>query len=498
MKQINKSILLISAMLLCAVFMLAGCAQSGLNYAPDPHNKWYNITPGNEYSALTENPFLLTSENPVSHFSLDVNTASYTNIRKYINDSIQIVPNMVLIEEMINYFSYDYPEPQDGKPVSMTTSMYPCPWNDNAKLMTIGLKSEEVETQDVDNNLVFLIDVSGSMYSEDKIGYIKESFKMMVDGLNEHDTVSIVTYASGDKVVLDGTSGDNKQTLKNVIDNLTAGGSTAGSAGIETAYQIANKHFKPEGNNRVILATDGDFNVGIQDTDELENFIKTKSNEGIYLTVLGYGIGNLRFTVMETLANNGDGNFFYIDSLAESQRIFTEGLSGLLITVAKDVKAQVEFNPETVHSYRLLGYENKLLSQDEWDDDYADAGEINSGFTLTAAYEVILAEDAAMADGEVYATASVKYKLPDADTNLQSQTISEEIDINCYTEQLNDDQKFISAVIEAALIMRNSEYKNNANIDAVIERLQTVTNLSLDEKKSEFLELMLLYKEQIK
>ena len=484
-------ILILSA---TALFLVACKSKSSGDYYPDG-GFYYGVDTGaggNEYKEIDENPVTLVSAYPISRFSMDCNTAAYSNIRRAITDGRQIVKNQVRIEEMINYFHYDYDEPDEGKPLSCSGWISPCPWNTEANLLTVGLKAKEVEFGVVQNNLVFLLDVSGSMGSADKIELMQAAFCILSENLKDEDTVSIVTYAGASKTLLDGEKGADRLKIQRAIEDLTAGGSTAGAQGIQKAYELAEKHFIPGGNNRVILATDGDFNVGISSETELKNFISEKRGMGVSLSILGFGYGNLKDNKMQTLAAaGGDSNYFYIDSLLEARRVLADEIGGTLITVAKDVKAQVEFNPAHVYSYRLLGYENKLLSQAEWEDETKDAGDIGSGHCVTAVYEIVLNEDplAVSSMGGNYLQISVKYN--DPETNAPQAALIKYLDgTDVKLIMPNDDVEFISCVVEAALVMRDSIHKGAASLASVISRLQGIAGLSADPYKSEFLALM--------
>ena len=361
------------------------------------------------YTEIVENAFVSTAQNPNSYFSIDANTASYPNLRSLIKNARYIPKDAVRIEEMLNYFTYDYETPTDGSVLSLTSSVFDTPYNSETKLMTIGLATEQVELSGVKNNLVFLIDVSGSMNSEDKLPLVQQAFMLLVESLNPEDRVSIVTYASRDAVVLSGAYGYEKQKIVGSIEDLSAGGSTAGSKGIQTAYELAERYFIEGGNNRVILATDGDFNVGISTTRGLENFISEKRQSGVYFSVFGFGRGNLQSEKMESMALKGNGAYSYIDSVKEARRALVEGIGGSIVTVAKDVKAGITFNPEYVESYRLIGYENKLLTEDQFNDENTDAGELGSGHTVTVVYEIVMT-DKELVEGESIADVKVKYK----------------------------------------------------------------------------------------
>ncbi|MCU0450235.1 MAG: von Willebrand factor type A domain-containing protein [Bernardetiaceae bacterium] len=344
---------------------------------------------GEGYTKLGENPFQSTKREPLSTFSIDVDAASYANLRRMINNGQQPPTDAVRIEEMINYFGYDYPQPTDGHPFSITTEAAPCPWNPQNQLVLIGLQGKKIATENLPpNNLVFLIDVSGSMSDEHKLPLLKSAFKLLVKQLREQDRVAIVVYAGAAGVVLPSTAGSEKTTILTALDRLEAGGSTAGGQGIELAYRLAADHFLPNGNNRIILATDGDFNVGPSNRDQLEDLIVAKRETGIYITCLGFGMGNLQDGNLETLANKGNGNYAYIDNLQEANKVFVKEMGGTLLTIAKDVKIQVEFNPAQVRAYRLIGYENRLLNEEDFKNDKKDAGELGAGHSVTALYEV--------------------------------------------------------------------------------------------------------------
>ncbi|MGN0593700.1 MAG: VWA domain-containing protein, partial [Hominimerdicola sp.] len=353
-----------------------------------------------EYAQVEKNDYKLVSEYPLSTFSTDVDTASYTNVRRMINDGEEINTDAVRVEEFINYFKYDYPQP-DSEAVGITTDLTDCPWNSEAKLMLVGMQAKAVETKDIPMNLVFLIDVSGSMMDDNKLPLVQQAFSMLAENLGEEDRISIVTYAGEEKVVLEGASGSNPSKIIDAINQLEAGGSTAGEAGINKAYELAEANFIEGGNNRVILATDGDLNVGVSSTEELTALVEEKRETGIALSVLGFGSGNLKDDRLEALADNGNGNYSYIDSLEEAERVLVTEMSGTLFTVAKDAKIQVEFNPANVYSYKLIGYENRALADEDFNDDTKDAGDIGAGQQVTALYEIILADGTNMTDSDI-------------------------------------------------------------------------------------------------
>lgn len=342
-----------------------------------------------EYNHYEQNEYLSVAEHPLSTFSTDVDTASYTNVRRMIENVQTIDPDAVRTEEFVNYFKYDYPQPDGDDKLAISTELSDCPWNPDAKLMQIGLQAKDVEVKNIDSNIVFLIDVSGSMNDENKLPLVVQAFSMLAENLGENDRISIVTYAGSDSIALEGESGANYQKINSVLSGLTAGGSTAGAAGINTAYELAEKYFIEGGNNRVILATDGDLNVGLSSESELKNLIESKRDKGVFLSVLGFGMGNYKDNKLEALADNGNGNYAYIDDLDEARRVLVTEMNGTMFTVAKDAKIQVEFNPANVSSYKLVGYENRLMADEDFEDDTKDAGDVGAGQQVTALYEII-------------------------------------------------------------------------------------------------------------
>ena len=455
-----------------------------------------------EYSAITENSFQSVTANPLSTFSADVDTASYSNLRRIIRDGGSIPQDAVRIEEMINYFHYNYPEPQAGEPFSVTTEIAECPWNPDTKLMMVGMKAKDIDMQErKPMNLVFLIDVSGSMYSADKLPLVQKAFCMLTEELNENDRVSIVTYAGADRVELEGAAGNEGIRIREAIEMLEAGGSTAGAAGINTAYDIAQKYFIEGGNNRIILATDGDLNVGISSEAELKKLVEKQRKKGVFLSVLGFGTGNIKDNKMETLADNGNGNYAYIDSEAEAKRVLVEEMGGTLETVAKDVKFQVEFNPAYIKGYRLIGYENRMLAAEDFADDTKDAGEIGAGHTVTALYEIadlnstmeFATSDLKYSEGAAsgtengeYCTVSVRYKEPDGD---ESTLLTYPVAESAYRQVMSDNMRFASAVAAFGLVLRDSEYKGTATKDTVLGMV-TENDTANDQYKQEFVELV--------
>lgn len=458
-----------------------------------------------EYNSIRENGYQSVANAPLSTFSADVDTASYSNLRRMIENgySIEDIPEgAVRIEEMLNYFSYDYNLPDGDEPFGVTTVMGDCPWNKDALLLQIGLKTEEIDFSEApDSNLVFLLDVSGSMYSDDKLPLLQKSFAMLAEELTEKDRVSIVTYAGSDEVVLEGARGDDKATIINALEGLEAGGSTNGADGIITAYRIAEKYFIEDGNNRVILATDGDLNVGVTSESELDKLITQKKESGVFLSVLGFGTGNIKDNKMETLADRGNGNYAYIDSLGEAKKVLVEQMGATLVTVAKDVKFQVEFNPAYVKGYRLLGYENRMLATEDFDDDKKDAGEIGAGHMVTVLYEIIPVDseqeipqtdlkyqeqDSTGVENGEWMNLNIRYKDPQSDS---SELCTYPITVAAYAQQPAEDFYFAAAVAEFGLIVRDSEYKKDASFENVRELLGRVDTES-DEYKDEFVYLV--------
>ncbi|MBL4753182.1 MAG: von Willebrand factor type A domain-containing protein [Flavobacteriales bacterium] len=436
------------------------------------------------YEGIVENEFKDAFKIPLSTFSIDVDAASYSNVRRYINDHQKPPANAVKVEEMINYFQYDYPQPPEegAHPFSINTEIGVCPWNKAHHLVQIGLQGRKVHKEDLPNsNLVFLIDVSGSMNSSDKLELLKNAFKLLVREVRENDMVSIVVYAGAAGVVLEPTSGANKDRILDALMNLQSGGSTAGGEGIELAYKMAEENLMKNGNNRVILATDGDFNVGLSDDDGLVKLIEEKRKSGIFLTVLGFGRGNYQDAKMEKLADNGNGNHAYIDGLMEAQKVFVNEMGATLLTIAKDVKIQVEFNPAEVKAYRLVGYENRLLANRDFANDAKDAGEMGAGHSVTALYEIILADGSKdgiplkyqkttpIQPGEYkdeMMTVKLRYKEPNGS---KSKLITHVIKGGDYDQPSNEFQ-FASSVAEFAMLLRGSKFKGTANYESILER----------------------------
>ncbi len=449
----------------------------------------YNDLNDEAYGKFKENRFMAAVEEPLSTFSLDVDAASYGTIRRMINLGQKPEKDAVRIEEMINYFSYNYAQPTNEHPVSITTEATECPWNAKHKLVRIGIKAKEIASENLPtSNFVFLLDVSGSMQGANRLDLVKASMKLLVNNLRDKDRVSIVVYAGAAGVVLPSTSGSDKQKILEAIENLSAGGSTAGGEGIQLAYKIAEKNFVKDGNNRIVLCTDGDFNVGVSSNDELENLIESKRKSGVYLTVLGYGMGNYKDDKLQTLAQKGNGNHAYIDNIQEANKMLVNEFGGTMFTVAKDVKLQIEFNPAYVNAYRLIGYESRLLNKEDFNDDTKDAGELGSGHTVTALYEIIPVGventfggvdklkyqktknyeptlNKSDFTGEML-TVKLRYKKPDADNSVKLEV---PVLASSITKTPSADFNFVMAVSMFGQLLHESDFKGTATYDKVIE-----------------------------
>lgn len=457
------------------------------------------------YAETVENSYYLATQEPLSTFSIDVDRASYTNHRRFIEAGSLPPKYAVRAEEFINYFDYDYAQPRGNVPFSILPEVTTCPWNPKHKLVRIALKGREVSTSQVPpSNIVFLLDVSGSMQDADKLPLLKQALTMLTEKLREQDKVSIVVYAGAAGMVLPPTSGSNKRAILAALDQLSAGGSTAGGAGIELAYATAKQHFIKEGNNRVILATDGDFNVGTSDEAGLERLIVKKREEGVFLSVLGFGQGNLQDSKMELLADKGNGNYNYIDSDREAQKVLVSEFGGTLYTIAKDVKIQVEFNPAKVESYRLVGYENRKLRNEDFANDRIDAGELGAGHTVTAFYEIIPAEGestsnsqdlkyqqrvlSTAAAGKELLTVKLRYKDPDGSVSKLLEQVL--LDDGRNIAQTSDDFRWAVAVAEYALILRESEYKGLASFEQVLALARSAVGADREGYRREFIGLV--------
>lgn len=461
------------------------------------------------YDKITENRFLKATDNPLSTFSIDVDGAAYSNIRRFINNSQLPPAGAIRIEEMVNYFKYEYPQPVKDEPFSINTEISDAPWNKNHKLVLIGLQGKKIPTENLPaSNLVFLIDVSGSMYGPERLPLVKSSMKMLVDQLRQQDRISMVVYAGAAGLVLPPTSGSEKIKIKEAIDRLEAGGSTAGGAGIKLAYRVAKENFMKNGNNRVILCTDGDFNVGESSDDAMERLIEEERKSGVFLTVLGYGMGNYQDAKMQKLANKGNGNHAYIDNITEAKKVLVNEFGGTLFTIAKDVKLQVEFNPAKVQGYRLIGYENRMLAKEDFNDDKKDAGELGSGHTVTALYEVIpvgvKSEFLQKVDPLKYQkdvqplsksthndeimTVKFRYKAPDEDV---SKLIEHPVkDNQVAIGKTSDNFRFAAAVAQFGLVLRNSEFKSASSFDNVVSLARKAKGTDEEGYRAEFIRLV--------
>ncbi len=468
---------------------------------PDMIYKDFNTE---SYSTIHENGFKKVSMNPLSTFSVDVDAASYSNIRRFINMGQLPPTDAVRIEEMINYFSYEYKQPKKDKPFSINTELSQCPWNKNNYLLLVGLQGKKIPTDKLPaSNLIFLIDVSGSMQAQNKLSLLKSSFKLLVEQLRPQDRVAIVVYAGNSGLVLPSTSGSEKQKIMSAIDKLEAGGSTAGGEGLKLAYSVAEENFAENGNNRIILATDGDFNIGPSSNAEMERLIEKEREKGIAISVLGFGMGNYKDDKMEIIADKGNGNYNYIDNLQEAKKVLVSEFGGTLFTIAKDVKFQLEFNPATVKEYRLIGYENRLLNEEDFDNDKKDAGEIGSGHTVTALYEIVpadskdfnnnlkyqkteLSENAKKSNDLI--TLKLRYKAPDG---FKSKLIEQTVKNNPIAlNKTSNNFRFAAAVTEFGMVLRNSEFKGTSSFKQVIELAENAKGDDKDGYRSEFIRLV--------
>jgi Ca-activated chloride channel family protein len=486
-----------------------GAAHYSYEIAPAPiqqdmyQQPQYNTE---EYDAIQENIFQDALRNPLSTFSIDVDAASYSNMRRFINNGQRPPKDAVRIEEMVNYFDYDYSQPTNDHPFNIITEISSAPWNEKHKLVHIGLQGKKIPTENLPpSNLVFLIDVSGSMSDDNKLPLLKSSFKMLVNELREQDHVAIVVYAGAAGLVLEPTSGSDKKKIMEALDNLQAGGSTAGGAGIKLAYAVAKEHFKTGGNNRVILATDGDFNVGESSNGGMERLIEEKRKDGVFLTVLGFGMGNYKDSKMEILSDKGNGNYAYIDNITEAQKVLVNEFGGTLFTIAKDVKLQIEFNPTKVKAYRLIGYENRMLKSEDFNNDKKDAGELGSGHTVTALYEIIpvgvdseflkidelkyqtTKVDPAASNTKELMTVKFRYKKPDED--VSKLIVHPLIDTQVPLSKTSDDFRWSASVAAFGMLLRESEYVKNFSYDQVVQLAQGAKGEDQEGYRIEFINM---------
>ncbi len=474
-----------------------------LSFNEAPANKYYA---SEEPAPFVENRFISPFDEPLSTFSIDVDNASYTHFRRHINNGYKPLPDAVRIEEFINYFSYSYDQPTEKDPVKITAETGECPWNKEHRLVRIGIKAKEIDQDQLPpSNFVFLIDVSGSMEGPDRLGLVKSSLNLLVNNMRREDRIAIVVYAGRAGLVLPSTSGKEKQKIKEALNRLSAGGSTAGGAGIQLAYEIALENFKKRGNNRIILCTDGDFNVGVSSEKGLEQLIEEKRKSGVFLSILGYGMGNYKDRKMQVLAEKGNGNAYYIDNLQEANKVLVTESSGTLYTIAKDVKLQLEFNPARVQAYRLVGYESRMLNKEDFNDDTKDAGEMGAGHAVTALYEVVpvgvksdyvpnvdkLKYQSVRNDAAVFfntpelLTVKLRYKQPNGDKSVKI----EHPLIDSERNSTSADMRFASAVAMFAQLLRDSKYKGDATYAQVINLAKSAYGQDTDGYRREFVRL---------
>ncbi len=496
----EKNMPLQSIELLSGSFTAGNFTTARPDILPIPHNT-------EEYNKIEDNVFLSPRNNPLSTFSIDVDAASYANVRRFLNSGQLPYEDAVRIEEMINYFNYDYEDPNGGHPFSVNTEVSQAPWNPKHKLVHIGLQGKKLDYEDIQpSNLVFLVDVSGSMKSPNKLALLKSAFKLLVKNLNDEDRIAIVAYAGAAGLVLPSTSAKEKSKILAALDKLEAGGSTAGGAGINLAYKVAKENLMENGNNRVILATDGDFNVGVSSTSELVRTIEERRNDGIYLTICGFGMGNYKDGRMESISNAGNGNYFYIDNIMEANKVFVKEMRATLFTIAKDVKIQIEFNPAKVQAYRLVGYENRMLKSEDFNDDKKDAGELGAGHTVTALYEIIpvgiksefikSVDELKYQQGEVtdqagsdeLMTVKLRYKKPKEDSSRLLSRIIKDKDTKL--AESSDNFKFSSAVAEFGMLLRDSEFKSQASYENVLKLATEAKGDDAEGYRSEFVQLV--------
>ncbi|MEZ5015320.1 MAG: von Willebrand factor type A domain-containing protein [Chitinophagales bacterium] len=488
----------------------SGTTTFGMQEAYDGEEGNFNTE---SYDVINENIFKKTVGNPLSTFSIDVDNASYSNIRRYVSYGQLPPQDAVRIEEMVNYFDFAYAQPKGDAPFSINYEMSECPWNPETRLVMVGLQGKDIDFAEADpSNLVFLIDVSGSMGDANKLPLVRRSLSMLVDNLNEKDRVAIVVYAGAAGEVLPSTACNNKQAIKDALNRLEAGGSTAGGAGIKLAYDIAMKNLIPGGNNRVILCTDGDFNVGASSDGEMTRLIEEKRKSGVFITLCGFGMGNYKDSKMEKIADNGNGAYFYIDSEKEAKKVFTTDMRGTLFTIAKDVKIQVEFNPAMVEEYRLIGYENRVMNNEDFDNDQKDAGELGAGHRVTALYEVKLASAGYQPKGLKETTDGQELKYQTTTINKQAYNTDEIMtlrlrykDPNAETSKLiekslsknmvpfnatSDNYRFACAVVEFGMLLRKSEFAGDASYDEILKLANSARGNDANGYRDEFIEMV--------
>jgi Ca-activated chloride channel family protein len=468
---------------------------------PIPHNT-------EEYDRINDNTFLSPLVKPLSTFSIDVDAASYANARRFLNQGQLPYKDAVRVEEFINYFNYDYEQPAGEHPFSVTTEVSYAPWNPNRKLVHIGLQGKKLDYEDLKpSNLVFLVDVSGSMRTPHKLPLLKSAFKLLVKNLNQNDRIALVTYAGAAGLVLPSTSVQDRNTILQALDGFEAGGSTAGGEGIRLAYKVAKQNFIADGNNRVILATDGDFNVGVSSTSELIRMIEEKRQDGIFLTICGFGMGNYKDGRMESISNAGNGNYYYIDNIMEANKVFGKEMRATLFTIAKDVKIQIEFNPSKVEAYRLIGYENRMLQSEDFNDDKKDAGELGAGHTVTALYEIIpagvesefiknvddlkyqTAQATENAISDELMTVKLRYKRPEENKSRLLSSVIQDHPVRI--AKSSDNFVFSAAAAGFGMLLRDSEFKGASTYSDVLELAETARGEDEDGYRAEFIRLVM-------
>ena len=476
--------------------------QTGIKI--NPFDEEYNTE---DYSTIHESGYRKATDEPLSTFSIDVDKAAYSNVRRFINEGQLPPKDAVRIEEMINYFNYNYQEPENHEPFRIVAEFTTCPWNDSHQMVLIAIQGKKISTIDLPpSNMVFLIDVSGSMQASNKLPLVKSSLKMLVNEIRSQDKVAIVTYAGSANIVLESTPGSNRMKINEAIDQLKAGGSTAGADGIKMAYKVASENFMKDGNNRIVMATDGDFNVGQSSDAEMERLVTLQSNHNIFLTVLGFGMGNLKDNKLETMADKGNGNYAYIDNSQEAYNILIREFGGTLFPIAKDVKIQVEFNPQQIKAYRLIGYENRALASNDFKNDQNDAGELGSGQQVTAIYELIPAastEEIAGTDQLKYQTKTIdiqnrnrnelltvkmRYKKPEGQN---SQIIEHVLNNDCINfKKVSDNIKFAAAIVQFGMLLRDSEFKGNSTYKNTVDIAKDAISNDDNGYRGEFIRLV--------
>lgn len=500
----RKFALIAIAVLICiSVLAFSSCAAYGgspMIWSDSPDSSQPPSSPSNEFG-ISENPEIDTSVQDNINFSVDMHTANYMLFKNMLlGESAhtlrrQDLASIAQADQMLNYFDYDYSQPEGDAPLALTASVFDSPFNSNSKLLTIGLKAREIKLEATANNIVVLLDVSGSMSSDTKLGMAKRAILTMVENLSPEDKISLVTYASGSRTIFSGISPSDYEYIERAVNSLSASGSTNGEGGLNNAYSIAQDYYITKGNNRIILMSDGDFNVGISSQKELTDYISEQRDKGIYLSCIGFGEAyNYSLKTMEALAKHGNGNWGYIHNEEDIRKLLVTGLDSTLLTIAKDVKANIGFNSNIVDTFRLIGYESNILDDEEYEDDTTDAGEIGSGFSLTICFELHIKPEADLSvNTENFGQVNLKYKNPDDDVNAPSKELTLPVEASCYKTTLSDTDVFVSSVVEFALIAIESEYKADASLDNVISSLESL-NLT-DKYKLEFLQVVKTYKD---